>query len=165
MSLREFTDHLGGEWRVWDNTPESVHVALRQSAYLGGYGGGWLVFESVDGLSRHRLAPIPAQWPAASDDDLREWLGRAARTFRYPGGRYWTVAECVVPERRTGARRGIRRVLRFTAGSRSLERSSWPQEWRSYDDAQLADLLASSFPRPAATDGAFHRRASDLRRR
>lgn len=164
MSLREFSDRLGGEWRAWDNTPESVHPAMRQSGSLGGHSGGWLVFESANRLTRHRLTPIPALWPTASDDELREWLERAARTFRFPGGRYWTVSECVLPERRTGARRGIRRVLRFTAGARSLERSSWPREWRSFDDAQLAELLASSFPRPAvANDGAFHRRASDVR--
>ena len=77
MSLREFTDHQGGEWRVWDNTPESVHPVLRESGYLRSYEGGWLVFQSADGLTKLRLTPIPARWAAPSIEDLREWLGRA----------------------------------------------------------------------------------------
>ena len=77
MSLREFTDRLGEEWRVWDNTPENVHPVLRESGYLRSYEGGWLVFQSADGLTKLRLTPIPADWSAAPVDDLREWLARA----------------------------------------------------------------------------------------
>lgn len=84
MSLREFTDQLGGEWRVWDNRPESVHPVLRESGYLRSYGGGWLVFESADGLTKLRLTPIPAGWTAPSIDDLREWLGRATHVRGTP---------------------------------------------------------------------------------
>jgi hypothetical protein len=38
--------------------------------------GGWLAFESRE--EKRRLAPVPAGWETASDDELREFLTRAA---------------------------------------------------------------------------------------
>lgn len=79
-----------------------------------------------------------------------------ARSFRYPGGRYWAVAEYVV--RAPGGRHEVP-VLRFTAGARSLDTARWPRDWRGYSDHQLADLLWRSFPRdPRAQSRTENRR-------
>ncbi len=69
------------------------------------------------------------------------------RSFRYPGGRYWSVAEYVIRQPSDGDGPASRPVLRFTAGARSLDITSWPAEWRNHSDYQLADLLWRSFPR------------------
>lgn len=167
MALRELRDQHGEEWRVWDNRPESVHPMMRDSRSLRGLSGGWLVFESADGRTRLRLSPIPARWPDVEESELRMWLERArdVRTFRFPGGRYWTVEECALPEEKAARARGADRVLRFTTGTHSLERASWPREWRRYSEEQLADLLATGFPRAgSAADGTPRRRASDTTR-
>lgn len=83
-----------------------------------------------------------------------------ARTFRYPGGRYWSVSEWTssLPDE-AGS---MRRVLRFSAGARSLDLASWPANWQSYTDDQLAELLVRSFPRtPKANPTSYRRRAGD----
>jgi hypothetical protein len=63
------------------------------------------------------------------------------RTFRYPGGRYWTV--CVDMHRSGGGPP----ALRFTAGARIIELASWPADWAGFTDAQLIDLLRWAAPR------------------
>jgi hypothetical protein len=88
-----------------------------------------------------------------------------SRSFRYPGGRYWSVAEYVIrqPSDREGP--ATLAVLRFTAGARSLDVTSWPPDWRSYSDHQLADLLWRSFPRTSESvgdEGGFRRRRGEL---
>ena len=91
---------------------------------------------------------------AVPDDVLR--ASAEARSFRYPGGRYWSVAEFMV---RPPGGSGDVRVLRFTAGSRSLDTTRWPSNWRSFSDHQLADLLWRSFPRdPRAGNPTGNRR-------
>lgn len=88
-----------------------------------------------------------------------------SRSFRYPGGRYWSVAEYVIRQPSDGEGTATLPVLRFTAGARSLDVRSWPAEWRSYSDHQLADLLWRSFPRASAGSteaGAFRRRRGEL---
>ncbi|MFL5560091.1 MAG: hypothetical protein ACJ79K_01325 [Gemmatimonadaceae bacterium] len=88
-----------------------------------------------------------------------------ARSFRYPGGRYWSVAEYVI-SRPGGAVGGpSQHVLRFTAGARTLDVTSWPSTWRSFSDHQLADLLWRSFPRTSSgppTIGGYRRRRGEL---
>ena len=87
------------------------------------------------------------------------------RSFRYPGGRYWSVAEYVIRQPSDGAGPPTQPVLRFTAGARSLDVTSWPADWRSYSDYQLADLLWRSFPRAPsghAGDGALRRRRGEM---
>lgn len=86
------------------------------------------------------------------------------RTFRYPAGRVWSVAE-----RTAAGRPGIeaRVVLRFSSGSRSLDVDSFPADWVGYSDDQLIDLLCISFPRPTdydKHDDAHHRRRGDTGR-
>ena len=82
------------------------------------------------------------------------------RGFRFPKGRFWSVAEWSTSV--SGSAGATRTVLRFTAGTRSLDLTDWPPDWRNFSDEQLAALLVSSFPRarrPNPTD--FRRRASD----
>jgi hypothetical protein len=66
---------------------------------------------------------------------------QSLRTFRYPGGRYWTV--CVDMHLSDGGPP----ALRFTAGARIIELATWPAEWTDYTDAQLVDLLRWAAPR------------------
>lgn len=104
----------------------------------------------------------------AADDapaSRAERTSTESRSFRYPGGRYWSVAEYVI--RRPSDRDGPATlpVLRFTAGARSLDVREWPAGWRSYSDHQLADLLWRSFPRESSGDpeaGGFRRRRGEL---
>lgn len=105
----------------------------------------------------------------ATDDELpthrAERTSTESRSFRYPGGRYWSVAEYVIRQPSDGEGRATLPVLRFTAGARSLDVKSWPSDWRSYSDHQLADLLWRSFPRPSGgsiAPGAFRRRRGEL---
>jgi hypothetical protein len=79
-----------------------------------------------------------------------------ARTFRYPEGRYWTIAEW------RGGPSG-RTVLRFSSGGRSMELHEWPSDWRSFNDDQLVALLSRSFPRePKPNPTSYHRRSTDI---
>lgn len=85
------------------------------------------------------------------------------RTFRYPGGRVWTVAERAAD----GAVRDGALVLRFSSGARSLDLHDFPREWSHYSDDELIDLLCSAFPRPVAAgqgDSQLHRRRGDTAR-
>lgn len=65
----------------------------------------------------------------------------ATRTFRYPGGRLWTV--CVEQRPESGGPP----TLRFTAGSRYIDLDDWPKNWVDLPDAQLAVLLRGAAPR------------------
>ena len=90
------------------------------------------------------------------------------RTFRYPGGRFWTVTECEIGSAaRAAARREAcdRRVLRFMSGSRALDVTRWPHDWSTRPDVDLAELLAASFPRQQqeSAASAHQRRSSDGR--
>ncbi len=202
MALREFTDRSGRSWRVWDVTAATIHPATRGEDYMHDYLDGWLVFESVDGDAKCRLAPIPEEWAFATAEHMEAWMRAAtpvrsdrtanrlpssaaaaivvaaaaavttrragaainddavhsARTFRFPNGRYWTVANRANSSGATGER-----VLRFTSGQRSLDLFAWPREWHDYAGEELAALLKRSFPRaePGANVTAFRRRGSD----
>lgn len=86
-----------------------------------------------------------------------------ARTFRYPGGRYWSVAEWAGGDHGDASQVGGRSVLRFTSGRRSLDLASWPHDWQNYSDEELVTLLFKGFPRDQSTENptGFRRRASD----
>jgi hypothetical protein len=85
----------------------------------------------------------------------------AARTFRFPTGRFWSAAEWTTSSDVTGESHE-HTVLRFTSGRRSLDLRIWPDDWRTMSDEQLATLLARGFPRPAQPNAtSFRRRASD----
>jgi hypothetical protein len=66
------------------------------------------------------------------------------RTFRYPGGRYWSV--CVIRHTEWGGPP----VLRFTAGARYFDLRDWPKDWADYPDERLMDLLRRAAPRGPA---------------
>jgi hypothetical protein len=86
----------------------------------------------------------------------------AARTFRFPTGRFWSVAEWTTSSDAAG-KSLEHTVLRFTSGRRSLDLHVWPDDWRTLSDTQLAALLARGFPRPEQQRNptAFRRRGSD----
>ena len=199
MALRDFTDRAGRAWRVWDVTADAIHPATRGEDYMRDYIDGWLAFESMDGLAKCRLAPIPPGWSTAPVSQLEQWLhaaesvrgerssgayGRSSaevasnpripadsrqpvRTFRFPGGRFWTVTECPASVTTGPDERTVRRVLRFMSGSRALDLTSWPEDWASRSDAELADLLTARFPRhnDESDDAAHRRRSGDAEKR
>ena len=91
MSVRDFSDSAGRQWRVWDVTPEAIHPQTKAEDYLAEcFQGGWLVFETSDGASKRRLCPLPFGWEHRSDSDLEALMRRAevlrpraeARTWR-----------------------------------------------------------------------------------
>lgn len=86
-----------------------------------------------------------------------------ARTFRFPGGGFWTVAEWTSPDPRGAGAGAMRQVLRFNSGARILELTQWPDDWASLPGDALAELLAKSFPRDVQRENPtdFHRRAVD----
>jgi hypothetical protein len=61
---------------------------------------------------------------------------RTARSFRYPGGRLWTVRVARIGD--DGAQ-----VLRFTAGLRTLDLTDWPRDWATFETDELVALLRS----------------------
>lgn len=82
------------------------------------------------------------------------------RTFRFPGGRYWSVGEWTVTDP-SGREKSVR-VLRFTSGSRSLQLEDFPRDWDTLTDDQLAELIARGFPRETRPNlSEHHRRATD----
>ena len=160
---------------------------------MQGYLAGWLAFESVDGQAKCRLTPIPHDWESAPADELERLLHLAEpvrgertsgpqaratgngdsaersdssaappRAFHFPNGRKWTVAEWAVAGRGVD---GEQRVLRFTAGNRSLDLEHFPSDWSTLSDARLAILLAEGFPRDLNRHNptTHQRRASDRR--
>ena len=68
------------------------------------------------------------------------------RTFRYPGGRIWTV--CVMAHPAPGARP----VLRFQSGARYFDLRVWPKAWADEPDDKLAEMLRDANPRPLPQD-------------
>lgn len=98
----------------------------------------------------------PAMQPSTSD--ARAVGGLVVRSFRYPGGRLWSVWQVQHPED------GGPPVLRFTAGMRSIDLKTWPADWADAPDERLAELLRSAMPRsasPPAAPGAPRRRTTD----
>jgi hypothetical protein len=69
------------------------------------------------------------------------------RTFRYPGGRFWTVYVVSPPES------GRFPVLRFTSGTRSIDLHSWSRDWADEPDDRLASMLRLGAPRRQHTAG------------
>jgi len=106
MALREFRDREGVEWLAWDVPPVREFSAARsgQERRLSptpnytperrrlndrrrmrsatGLERGWLCFQCEH--EKRRLAPAPADWHAAADDELEALLqsAQAARHTR-----------------------------------------------------------------------------------
>jgi hypothetical protein len=78
----------------------------------------------------------------ASQPDVTDL--QVVRTFRYPGGRFWTVNVIAHPDDGRPPR------LRFSAGARSIDLWSWPRDWPDYPDERLVELLRTGAPRLAS---------------
>ena len=81
------------------------------------------------------------------------------RTFRYPGGRFWTVCIVANPED------GDQPVLRFTSGMRNIDLRKWPKNWADQPDDVLVLMLRYAAPRRGSgtpMQGAPRRRWDDL---
>jgi hypothetical protein len=161
MPVREFIDSSGVEWRAWEITPDAITPPTRGEDYLADcYQLGWVVLETKSGDRRLRLCPIPRDWQRLSDEALEGLLshgellpartvsGRGplvdmavVRSFRYPGGRVWTVS--LIPHPTSPDTR----VLRFSAGARSLDVEDWPSDWADLPDEQLIAMLRGAAPR------------------
>jgi hypothetical protein len=78
MSVREFKDHLGREWRAWDVAPDDLNPRTRDETYLAQlYLTGWIVFETKLGDNKRRLYPIPKAWSELPDAELEVLLNKA----------------------------------------------------------------------------------------
>jgi hypothetical protein len=91
------------------------------------------------------------------DDKLDVTDLPVVRSFKYPGGRLWTV--CVIEHPEDGGPP----TLRFTAGARYLDMRPWPKDWVDAPDEGLVDLIRVAAPRPATPPppGGSHRRFND----
>jgi hypothetical protein len=160
MAVREFRDSSGRKWRAWDIKPEEIHPVTKAEDYLADcYVTGWIVFETVSGDERAERVPphkLRAEQQAIGEPlsagDVAEIAAEAdqpdvtdlevVRTFRYPGGRLWTVCVIAHPEG------GGRPVLRFSAGARFIDLKTWPKAWADEPNDKLAELLRNATPRP-----------------
>lgn len=91
------------------------------------------------------------------DDKLDVTDLPVVRSFKYPGGRLWTV--CVITHPEDGGPPS----LRFTAGSRYLDMRPWPRDWMDAPDDRLVELIRAAAPRPVSNPpaGASRRRFND----
>lgn len=98
MSYREFNDHDGRLWEVWEVRPAVIErrqaddrrrrprdfsdrrSAEMQFRLLGGLRDGWLTFQC--GVERRRLTPIPEGWTSLPDETLRALSTRATPVTR-----------------------------------------------------------------------------------
>ena len=95
MPLRTFRDAIGQDWQVWETHPviESASTTafgqfMANQRSLSGTGqpvtvreeyvNGWLTF--TNGSDKRRLVPIPSDWQATDDDQLRQYLDRAVNS-------------------------------------------------------------------------------------
>jgi hypothetical protein len=96
---------------------------------------------------------------SVADENLDVTDLDVVRTFRYPGGRFWTV--CVVKHPEDGGAP----VLRFTAGMRDIDLRRWPKDWADQPDDVLITMLRTAAPRRASgppPPGIPRRRWDDL---
>lgn len=93
--------------------------------------------QTVAGAERSRTEPAAR---AKASDKLDVTDLHVIRTFKYPGGRYWTVGVVLYPEEGPP-------VLRFSAGMRSIDMKSWPKDWADQPDEALVQMLRSAGPR------------------
>ena len=97
MGYREFKDAEGEFWKVWDVTPDqriflkrrtpsrgtpqraerTIEEDLLASEVTPSRERGWLAFQSRD--QNRRLSPIPPNWEAASEVEMRNYLANASQ--------------------------------------------------------------------------------------
>ena len=101
MPLREFLDESGTTWLAWSTVPRSG------ANVRAAYADGWLSFQVGGGQDRRRLAPVPHGWEAASEDELRAYLGRARPPERSEAA--GATAEAVAQKREEEAAETVER--------------------------------------------------------
>ncbi|HJQ22185.1 MAG TPA: hypothetical protein VJ867_17745 [Gemmatimonadaceae bacterium] len=93
-----------------------------------------------DRVSREQPVPthgeldIAGRVPDVTDLDV-------IRTFKYPGGRVWTVCVVAYPEH------GGPPVLRFQSGLRIIDVRKWSKDWPDQPDDELVWILRRAAPR------------------
>lgn len=70
MSLRTYTDAQGGQWSVFEVSPQELRTGPAQRYAAPGLCAGWLSFKSA--AVSLRLAPFPRNWDLLSDDELQQ---------------------------------------------------------------------------------------------
>jgi hypothetical protein len=75
--VREFRDHQGVAWRVWEVRPGLGRPLSDLKRYLGDYVDGWLAFGCLDNDLRKRLPTYPANWLELPNRELEGLLNRA----------------------------------------------------------------------------------------
>ena len=135
----------------WEALPDTGLETLLQQAELvrvegrGAERSG----EREEAGTAPRLSDFPPARPASD----------VIRTFAYPGGRVWSAWEQQLAATGEPSSPQPRTTLRFTSGTRTLYLHRWPEDWASYTDSQLADLLWRSMPRePQGQRATEHRR-------
>jgi hypothetical protein len=161
--------------------PEAIHPPTRAEDYLADcYTTGWIVFETMSGDDKRRLAPYPAKWTEESEDGLRRLLERAERilpqkmraqkqrTEQRPSTSVAsdeadvTDLEVVRTFRYPGGRvwmvsvvehpeGGGPPVLRFRSGSRAIDLKRFHRAWADEHDERLAEMLREAAPRAPST--------------
>jgi hypothetical protein len=81
---REFRAVDGQRWEVWETHPRRETDPERIAPELA---GGWLAFESPS--EKRRLAPIPDEWAALSDEDLATLCAQATFVRERGGTGVW----------------------------------------------------------------------------
>ncbi len=98
-------------------------------------------------LANQQAPNIPPEQNKLDVTDLQ-----VVRSFRYPGGRLWTVCVVELPED------GGPPALRFTAGMRTIDLRPWPKDWADAPDERLVQILRTAMPRGDSTAPAVDRR-------
>jgi len=75
---RTFYDGGGVQWTAFAVYPSSITAG--RASLRGTFQYGWLAFDS--GEETRRLTPVPENWRALSDAELRELCSRAERARR-----------------------------------------------------------------------------------
>lgn len=78
MASRDYVDSEGRAWRVWSTVP------MMGAVLTPGFEGGWLTFESEEGILR-RLAPIPEGWEGVPTETLELYCSTAKEVPRHTG--------------------------------------------------------------------------------
>ncbi|MGH7662868.1 MAG: hypothetical protein ACRENI_01000 [Gemmatimonadaceae bacterium] len=73
--MRQFADETGTIWEVWE-VDQAALQGVRNKQFATGFESGWLCFDS--GREKRRLAPVPADWRALAEEELRELLVAAS---------------------------------------------------------------------------------------
>lgn len=136
--------------RWMNDSDEGLRALLRQAEVVPGYR------VHADRAVVEQPPAIPVTEVDASDADVTDL--QVVRTFRYPGGRFWTVCVVMFPED------GGAPVLRFASGMRYLDVNRWPKDWADQPDDELVTILRRNFPRSShdpGGDGAPRRRWDD----